>query len=316
MLEDDLRSTLRDRAAQPAVQPDLLDQVRGGIRRSNRRRAAVAGAAAVIVAAIAVPFAFTEEKSPPPVAPAIGWPAPQLQLPAFPFTPSWVPPGPDTADVGQLGPNLVLSYEEQQIQLEVGPVPGSWEMEGEEDHQVALNGTQATVRTGSYVDSRPGDRYVGIRWRLADGRWVQLNSFGPAKENDMLRFARGLREQPVPASPPPVTVAAAPPGLVVQQLTRENICLAPPAALSERDSGRGICVSVEVTSAEDKPQPEDEKITLNGRPAWISEGDDGPSELTSTLTGKRTLTIYLDREDVPLTREELIRFAEGVAVKR
>jgi hypothetical protein len=37
-------------------------------------------------------------------------------------------------------------------------------------------------------------------------------------------------------------------------------------------------------------------------------------ELTVQLDSKRVLSVAVDQEDVPLDREQLIRFAEGITV--
>jgi hypothetical protein len=320
MLEDDLRSTFAERAGEPAVQPDLLDEVRGGIRRANRRRAAALGAAALLVAAIAVPVALTGDRSPEP--PATAWRKPSLEPLPFPFTPAWTPPGVGAGRVEQAGPNAVLSYDDSpsgQLQVEVGPKPGAWEAEGE-DRTATVNGHPATVRivdVGVYEGNRPGDRYVGLRWKLADGRWVQLISSGPSTEDDVLRFARGLRSRNLPAGPAPFTVAAAPPDLVLQQLSQERMCLAPRAAAADRDGSRGICIGLMTASADEDPFADEElfggaePVTVAGRPGMVTTSG---TTLTARLDPERYLTVDVNQADVPLTRDELIRFAEGVAV--
>jgi hypothetical protein len=326
-LEDDLRTTLTERATEPAVRPDLLEQVRGGIRRSRRRRAAVLGAAALLVAAIAAPVVITQGPSPVPVPllpgpadPAAGWEQPRLDPPAFPLTPGWTPPGAGQPRVGQAGPSMLLSYEHgptAYLQVEVGPKPGDWEAEGDgADRSTTVSGRPAKVRTvapGVYQGVDPGDRYVGVRWRLADGRWVQLLSTGGTTETDVLRFARGLRLQAMPASPLPFAVATAPAGLRVQALAEWRLCLAPPALVAEK-GGRGICLSVIPVSEGEGPEEEDERLTVRGRPATLASNDEGPMRLTVPLEPERALTIDVTQEDVPLTREQLIRFAEGVTV--
>jgi hypothetical protein len=319
MLEDDLRATLRERAAEPSVRPDLLTAVRGGIRRSNRRWAAALGAAAALVAAIAVPVALRESPAPPPPAGPPAWGPPRVAPMPFPLTPGVAPAGLGRPFAGQKGPAALLTYEDVTrgvLSVEVGPEPGSWEAEGDgNDRQVMVGGRPATVRTvgaGVFDGARQGDQYVGVRWQLTDGRWVQVISTGPLGQAEVLQFVRGLRPEPLPGSPAPFTVAAAPPGLSLQFLTEGYLCLAPAAALTDQTSGRGICLDVNPGTAE--PEPEDERVTVAGRAATMAVSDEGPLALTMQLDGRRVLAIDVTREDVPLTREELIRFAAGVTV--
>jgi hypothetical protein len=326
MLEDDLRAMLRERADEPVPAPDLLDAVRGGIRRSDRRRRAVLGAAAVLAAMVAVPVAVAGDRSPapPPQGPApadpeAGWERPRLDLPLFPLTPGWTPPGLGAARVGRVGPNVLLVYGEsadRALELSVGPRPGEWWVEGD-DRAITVSGRPALIRTldaDVYQGNRPGDRYVGVRWRLADGRWAQLSSGSRNTEAEVLRFAAGLRPVATPPTPLPFGIATAPPGLVLQTLTTDELCLAPPETLTDGESGRGICLGMGTVSGQDEPSPEDERLTIHGRPATLEASDQGPETLNVRLDSKRLLSITVFQEDVPLTRDQLIRFAEGVTV--
>jgi len=328
MLEDDLRTTLREHADEPVVRPDLLDQVRAGIRRDNRRRVAVLGAAVLLVAVVAVPVAVTNGRAPDPVplqsAPAdpAGWERPRMDPPTFPLTPGWTPSGLGASRVGRAGPSVLLTYERgptEHVEVEVGPEPGAWWAEGDgSDRATTVSGRPAKVRVVGadvYQGMNPGeDQYVGIRWQLADGRWVQVGSEGHSTESDVLRFARGLRLRTVPASPVPFTVATAPAGLVLQTMTENYLCLAPAALLADRDGGRGVCIVVEPPGEDTKPAPEDERLTVGGRRATLSDNPEGPDSLTVPLDSRRVLTVYVKQEDVPLTREQLIRFAEGTTL--
>jgi hypothetical protein len=323
-LEDDLRVALRERAAAnpPDPQPDLLAGVHGGVRRAHRRRLAMIGAAAVLAVVVAVPVWLAGERSalptPPavpsvPVVPspsAVAWEPPRFEMPTFPLTPSWEPPGVGPGRVGRFGANLILAYEGSGVLgVDVGPVPGSWESEGEEDHRSTVNGRAATVRTGSWFDgAKPGERYVGVRWRLTDGRWVQLISFGPRTEEQVLRFARGLRPGVVPAAPAPFSFAEIPPGLTLQAVHGQNMCFStrPPAHYGSLE---GLCVSVDTESPETPPDPSDVLLTVGGRPARFST-----DTLRITLGNHRFLYVRADQETVPLTSDELVRFAGGIRI--
>ncbi|MEU8233096.1 hypothetical protein AB0C12_26250 [Actinoplanes sp. NPDC048967] len=326
MLEDDLRAMLRERADAPVPAPDLLEAVRGGIRRSGRRRRAVLVAAAVLATAVAVPVAISGDRPPAPVPqepapadPVAGWQRPRLDLPVFPLTPGWTPPGAGTARVGRVGPNVLLIYgdsADRSMELSVGPKPADWWVEGE-DRATTVHGRPALIRTldaDVYQGNRPGDRYVGVRWQLADGRWAQLGSGSRNTEAEVLRFADGLRPVAMPPTPLPFGIATAPPGLVLQTLTTDYLCLAPPATLTDGESGRGICLGLGTVSGQDEPSPEDERLTIGGRPATLESSDQGPGTLNVRLDAKRLLSIAVEQADVPLTRDQLIRFAEDITV--
>jgi hypothetical protein len=322
-LEDDLRLALRERAAeQPDPQPDLLAGVHSGVRRAGRRRAAMIGAAAVLAVVVAVPVWLAGERTARPTPPAVPspstspspqamvWEQPRIELPTFPLTPGWEPAGIGPGLVGRRGTNVTLTYERSGVLgVEVGPVPGGWENEGEETHRSTVNGRAATVRTASQFDgSEPGDRYVGVRWRLADGRWVQLISFGKRTEAQVLRFARGLRPEVLPASPAPFTFAEVPPGLTLQFVDAQYMCLSPRPP-SDNHSLEGLCVGVDTESSQEPPQPTDVRLTVGGRPATF--GADG---LRIALGNDRFLYVTTDTEIVPLDSDDLVRFAEGIRI--
>ncbi|MEU8615328.1 hypothetical protein AB0C29_45835, partial [Actinoplanes sp. NPDC048791] len=250
---------------------------------------------------------------------AAGWQRPRFDLPVFPLTPGWTPPGAGTARVGRVGPNVLLIYgdsADRAMELSVGPQQGEWWVEGD-DRATTVNGRPALIRTldaDVYQGNRPGDRYVGVRWQLADGRWAQLGSGSRNTEAEVLRFADGLRPVAMPPTPLPFAIATAPPGLVLQTLTTDYLCLAPPATLTDGESGRGICLGLGTVSAQDKPSAEDERLTIGGRPATLEASDQGPGTLNVRLDKKRLLSIAVEQADVPLTRDQLIRFAEGITV--
>jgi hypothetical protein len=100
----------------------------------------------------------------------------------------------------------------------------------------------------------------------------------------------------------------------MQTMTEDQLCLAPPALLADRKAGRGICLTVLPTSEGEEPDAEDERLTIGGRAATLASNDEGPMALTIPLAGERALRIDVTQEDVPFTRAQLIRFAEGVTV--
>ena len=338
-LEDELRLTLREEAARPAVRPDLVEQVRVGVRRDRRRRIATAGAAALLAAAVAVPVllaarpqATVEQAAPgttalPGAVPAPGtmpvtpsqapgpsgqaWERARLDLPTFPLTPGWVPGGVGPRRVDRMGPSLLLRYDDRRggvLSAELGPEPGSWEVEGEEDHRSTVGAAPATVRTSRTFDgAAPGDRYVGVRWQRPDGQWVLVLSFGARTEAEVLRFARSLRPAPVPASPAHFELTAVPPGLTLSYLSADFVCLTPPPVTRETMQ-QGLCVGV--ATVEEPAQGV--RLTVAGRPATFTS----PSELRVELGAGRALTVSVDPDAMDLSSDDLVRVAAGVRIAR
>jgi hypothetical protein len=331
-LEDDLRTVLRDRAAEPATQRNLLDMVHTGVRRDRRRRTALVGGAAALtlVAVVAGPTLLADRSSRPPqpptasvvpTTPAVAqWDQPDWKQPTFPLVPGWLPKGAGRPEVLQLGANVLLEYEwpGSVLDVEVGPVAGSWGAEEEEEHPGTVNGRSATVRTSSDTDpGTPGDhRYVGVRWRLADGRWVQVASFGPRSEAQVLRFARELRPGSVAAAAAPFTFAEVPPGLTLQHQNREAMCLVPRGQPLETDDEsaesrlqpRGLCLhlSKEPFTSEDAQ----ETLSVAGRRAAYS-----PDGLRFVLDlGAGWILDVSWNDETPLTRADVIRLVSGIRV--
>lgn len=323
-LEDDLRVALRERAAAnpPDPQPDLLAGVHSGVRRADRRRLAMIGAAAVLAVVVAVPVWLAGERSARPTPPAVPspsvspspqamvWVQPRFELPTFPLKPGWEPAGVGAGRVGRLGTNVALTYEGSGVLgVEVGPVPGSWENEGEKTYRSTVDGRLATVRTADWFDgAKPGERYVGVRWRLADGQWVQLISFGPRTDAEVLRFARGLRAGMLPSSPAPFTFAEVPRGLTLQYADGPYMCFSSRPPRDNR-SLEGLCAYVDTVSPEEAPQSAGASLTVGGRPATFDV--DG---LRISLGNHRFLHVSTTAEIVPLTSDELVRFAEGIRI--
>ncbi|MET8151223.1 hypothetical protein ACIBSW_21075 [Actinoplanes sp. NPDC049668] len=330
-LEDDLRTVLRDRAAEPASRPDLLGLVNAGVARDRRRRAVIAGgsAALALAAVVAVPVALAGGSERPPRPPAaspsaspVAWDVPGWEQPAFPLAPSWLPDGAGRPEVILMGTNTVLQYEwpGSVLSAEVGPVPGTWESEGEEDHPGSVGGRRATVRTAGDSDAgTPGGQpYVGVRWRLADGQWAQVVSFGPRTEAQVLRFAAGLRPGRVAGEAAPYTFAEVPPGLTLQHQSPGNVCLAPrdePVPGTDdpeffKRSPHGLCLVT--TEGPFDPAEADETLAIGGRRAAYFAG---AGLLRIELPAGRVLELDWDAERIPLTRDDIVRFAEGVRVK-
>ncbi|MEV4350488.1 hypothetical protein AB0J83_39025 [Actinoplanes sp. NPDC049596] len=323
-LEEDLRTTLHERATQHVPQPDLLGAVGAGIRRDRRRRQALAAggaAVAIAVVAVAVPALRPDDTGPPPAPPAhsesppakmdLSWP--KVPVVAFPMLPHWVPAGLGEPGVTRLGPNTRLDYTKgtQVLSAEIGPLQPDWEVEAEQEHMTTVNGRPAVVHaSGSYDGSRPGDRFVGVRWQLPDKRWVQVLSLGPTTEADVLRFAEGLSTGSVPAPPTAFRVGAVPPQLALQHQSTDTTCLAPAAEAARERQPTGLCVTL-TDEAEPPPGPS-EKLSINGNPADYYAG---VADLQIHLPNGKDLDITWDPESVPLTHEEAVHFATGIEAK-
>ncbi|MBM2614443.1 hypothetical protein JIG36_02575 [Actinoplanes sp. LDG1-06] len=320
-LEEELRATLEDRATRPSPHPDLWENVAAGVwRRRRRQRAAAVGAAALaLAAAAAVPPLLAQRAhrpppAPPAVTPTVDWVVPNWPRPAFPMHPSWLPPGTGEGEVSLLGPNTHLVYETDSsiLSAEVGPLLAYWEVEALGHHTTKVNGRNAEVRTAdTYDGAAPGDEYVGVRWRLADGRWAQVLSFGKRTESEVLRFARGLTAGSVEAPPPPFTFETVPPGYTLQQQFEGYMCVAPAQAAAKDRNSVGVCVLV--TSELEPPDTPGEPGTVNGLPATYYSDT---RQLTVELAPGRHLQMTWDQGDAALlTREEAFRFAEGIRVQ-
>ena len=145
----------------------------------------------------------------------------------------------------------------------------------------------------------------GCAGSSADGRWAQLLSFGPRTESQVLRVARSLRAQPLPASPAPFRLAEVPGGLTLSFASARYLCLSPPPLTETMP--QGLCVGVEPAPEE---RPIGSRVMIAGRPAVFA----GDSELQIDLGGKQMLTVTADPEMIDLTADELVRFATGVEV--
>ncbi|WP_436533692.1 hypothetical protein [Actinoplanes sp. HUAS TT8] len=318
-LEEDLRTTLRDRAADAAPQPDLWSSVTDGVRRDQRRRrtlVAVAAALVVGAASATIPLlGHDRAPNPPVVQPTDRWAPPSWPEPAFPMRPTWVPGNAGTASVAVFGPNVHLEYrnaDEAIISAEIGPLQADWETEAEQTGSTTVNGRPAEVhRSSQYDGSGPADRYVGIRWQQPDGRWISVLSWGPRTEADVLRFAEGLRDTgTVPAGKAPFTLATVPPGLTLAQQSDGLMCLAPPDVASrQRQGGNPVCIGIEDSDGVSL-EPPLENMTINGRHAVYYEE---LHQMVITWSATQDVFITWDQQMVPFTRDDAIRLANGIS---
>ncbi|WP_430790653.1 hypothetical protein [Actinoplanes sp. G11-F43] len=323
-LEDDLRVTLLDRAAAPLPPADLLAGVDTGVRQARRRRmsAVAAGAVLVVAASLTAPLIGRGSGRPAPLtgesaAPADAvWGGPWQAAPTFALRPGWLPDGSGPAEIFRMGPNRLAQWDRDGLLLsaEVGPVEPAGEVEAERERSAAVDGRPATVSlSDTYDGAETGDRYVGVRWRLADGDWAQVVSLGSLTESEVLRFAESLgdAEGVLTSGPADFTVAESPPGLVPQFEGTGTLCLATPRQAEQHREPHGMCVNV--LDEPHTPQPEEEKLVAGGRD-WYRFED--ASNVNADLGDGRSLSVSWDPEVVTLSTPDIVRFIAGIAVRR
>jgi hypothetical protein len=330
-LDEELRDTLRVRAAFMTDGGELLESVRDrGHRADVRRRwfvvmaGLVAVATTVTVAAVR-PFAApaprpptspgptpspTRTPLPAGVVPIVLGPA-RITLPAFPFTPGWVPSGLGRRWTGIVGSRAVLEYGyggPRSLRLSVDTMAYQWDWEA---------ASESTVQIGSYPAAlRKGAAFIGLTWQLDDGRWLTVDG-SEVSLADALRFARDLRPQPLPPPEMPFTLAWAPDGFVLQFVGSEGLCLAPATWPPADNSANGFCVAV--SSNDYAPPPQSRPITLAGWSGYVLRELGYWLHVALQLPDGRLLSIEATggrtgRESVYISDADLERFVEGVAV--
>ncbi|MEU4619682.1 hypothetical protein AB0G04_06855 [Actinoplanes sp. NPDC023801] len=330
-LEEDLRATLHERAA-AAMPPtnDLMTNINLGVRRDVRRRRLVAGGAAVlaVVTALAVPMIvrggdvrprpMPATSLPPSPAPSEEWDGPTTPSASFSLMPGWAPTGLGAGKVLQLGPNELLQFERagRVLSVEVGPLQPDRGEDTEEEHTADVGGRRATVRTlVGYDGAKRGDRFIGVSWRTPEtGLWVQVLSWGPLTEAEVLRFARGLsqRDGAVASGPALLDFAEVPPGrFVTQFFSRSTVCFAPGGQRYPTRLPEGLCV--ELLNEPSEPLGAGESLTVRGEKAALDmEG----GSMTVDLSADRHLAIRWDTEKLPFSRADILRFATGITLHR
>ncbi|GIF13630.1 hypothetical protein [Actinoplanes teichomyceticus] len=321
-LEEELRTTLRDRAAVPAPQPELWATVAAAVHRDRRRRRVVAVGAvvAVIAAGAAAPVLRHQRTDPRPAVPATtttsaapGWPTP-----VFPLRPTWMPPGLDTYPfVAQMGPNRRLEYRNADgsvLATEVGPLQADWETEAERVYTARVHGRDAEVHVAqTYDGADAGERFAGVRWRLADGRWVSVLSWGERSDADVLRFARGLAGGHIAAREPvPYTLPFVPAGLVPQTWSDTVLCLAPPRIAAAERRPDGLCFDLTDDAGFD-PASATESWTVDGRRVAYEPDAAG---LVVEWGGDSQITVNWDPRQIRLRHDEVVRLAAGIRPAR
>jgi len=336
-LDEELRDTFRFRAASAPDGNTLLIAVRDRSHRADVRRrwfvvmaGLIAVATTVTVAAVR-PFAAPAPQPPttpgptptptpslPPGTVPIVLAAANISLPAFPFTPGWVPAGLGPRWTGIVGPEARLGYGyggPKLLSLAVDTVPYDYDWEGSGQTTTAQIGKySATVRHGT-TDS--GGPLFGVSWQIDDGRWLTVQSF-EIPFTDTIQFARDLRPEPLSASEMPFTLALAPQGFALSLVDPYGLCLAPPTWPPQRRTSLGLCVSVSNDEYQFQPRV-DTPVLMAGLVGLIQRGKSGLT-LRLELADGRMLQVsthdeYDTQQYVHISDADLERFVEGVTAR-
>ncbi|GAA4607029.1 hypothetical protein BJY16_006118 [Actinoplanes octamycinicus] len=314
-LEDDLRTTLLDRAATPAPAPDLWASVTAGVQRDRRRRRTVVAvaAAAVVAAGAAVPALLHDRQRAAPSTPAASVaPTPAAPPVIFPLRPTWTPSWLDTGSftVTRMGPNVRMDFTRDiMLSTEIGPLRGDWEVEATDVDQVDIHGQTAELRSaGTYDGAGPGDRFTGVRWRLPDGRWITVLSMGRMTRDELLQYARGLAGGRRPALlGAPFTLPFVPSGLVVQFEAEDALCFASPRVAATERQPSGLCLTVDTDRWDHADAGE--TWDIGGRQvAYYPEA----ASLSVQWGGDTAIDVTWDPEEIPLTHEQVVQLAAGL----
>ncbi|AEV85110.1 hypothetical protein ACWT_4086 [Actinoplanes sp. SE50] len=318
-LEDDLRTTLLDRAERPAPHPDLLSAVTAGIHRNRRRRRALAAVAVVAVAAAAgTPLVLRHHPAPRPgpAATASVTPArPVYEAPTFPLRPGYLPAGIDASYgsvVTQLGPNLRLensSGDADVLSIEEGPIRPDPETETPDSTTTVIQDRPASLHvTGHYDGARHGDTYVFVQWQRTDGTWVTVQSWGPRDSGTVRSIAQHLTGGArIPAVPTPFSLPFAPPGLILQYLGADQMCLATPDKAARERNPTGLCVTMQQGAFD--PDGATDTWKVNGRRvAYLPDA----ASLIIEWGGDTQIEVGWDPQDIPLTHDQVVELSEGL----
>ncbi|GAA2692148.1 hypothetical protein [Actinoplanes palleronii] len=319
-VEEDLRTTLRDRADQAAPLPDLWAAVTAGVRRDQRKRRTLAAVAAVAVVAagITVPTLLHDRGTDRlPAAPPTASPA-TFPAPVFPLRPTWLPAGVPTAfastwTITQMGPNVRMEYTEGTtvLGIEIGPLQADWETEATDIHQADVLSRPAEVHVApGYDGSGAGERFVGVRWKMPATRWISVLSWGKLTEADVLRVARNLAagEHIVSGYPAPFSFPSSPPGLVLQHQSDSTMCLAPPALVAQQRQPAGLCASLQEGEGFN-PGSATETWSIEGR--RIAYDQDGHSLLIE-WGGDTQISVDWDPAVITLSHDQVVALADGL----
>jgi hypothetical protein len=288
----------------------------------------------------------------PPAASAPLVPATDLELPDFPFTPGWIPPGVTGPyyhhlPFGETGEGL-RSYLSSLDHYDPATGWQAWrvevtdqdygltldkledqshdfdEDETEVEPPIPLTRQAATVR-GKDAVLLSNQTAAYLSWQHSDEQWV-LVSGGPAQ--DVIRYAEELVEQPFPARTP-FAFDLLPDGAQLEWTSAHAMMFEP----STRAPG-AVIEAVEVTLLRGVPGMDlDCPLSLEDLPAEEQPDDPGECPLPrqpvqvgghdAELVGDHMVVVYLQdglalkvetAGSLALAGEDLLRFAAGIQV--
>ncbi|HLV58004.1 MAG TPA: hypothetical protein VKY81_03925 [Natronosporangium sp.] len=324
-----LGETLRSYAAHAPEAAGLLDAVRDRIDRHRRARtlATTGVATAVVVALVATALVVrtpADDREPVmPAEPSVLAP-PSFELPTFPFTPGWEPPGAGEPYALVDGPvaSLVVRHvdgREPLVDVDVEQ-PGTFVLA--ERYTLRNGGGPETVR------GHPAGFFsiygrAGVHWRDDTGRLVVVSSARGLSFPTLMRFAEELQERPFPVRSP-VTLDLVPRGAVPVTVTPGALtfALAPDRSLAPDGSPVAGGPTLELLllhpdraaawrrSVEGRLHDQQDEVRVGSHDGLLMQGPTG-----------RTLHVFLSDEFVlhvrergtpVLSRNDLLRFAAGV----
>jgi hypothetical protein len=320
-----LRETLASYADQAPNNAGLTVAARDRAdERRRNRHLATAGMAVVAAAGVGlVGWAVWPETAVQPVTPAE--PSvlvePTFELPAFPFTPGWAPPGAAEPYATLDGPILVLTHPHQDggpppVEVFVQPpgldiLPSQLGMAGGyypvEDQTLRGYPLGSFVTTGGYA----------VAWRDEEGTLVVVNTERELSHHDLVQYAEELIEQPLPVTSP-FTFDLLPAGAEPVVMRRDTVSFALQAGDLGARSGELTVALRDVDQSDARlygnaafwGEHHRERIQVGDHAAEYREGV-GARSLRVFLPEDLVLDVYTS--GVPaLSRDDLVRFAAGV----
>lgn len=377
-IETTLRETLHSRSAGVPDRPGLLvaAEARASRLHRHRRVAGVGMAAAAVALVLAAPAALqgildstggpggaaqpecggrSSPSPPPPGQPAQGQTGSEslvpatFEIPTFPFTPGWAPPGTKEPFAYTAGELRYLWHEydvgRNVFSARVSPDdPATWPDEVSDDaseEQVTVRCLPGVLRWMGEVDD---NRHIELTWQEQPDLWVTVSGGTP---DELLRYAESLTEVPFPVRPP-FTMDLVPRDAELRSVQ--------PDAMWFVDRDEDVCAALERLSPSEAaeqafryeragtPCETGEFIVrlFRGGPGADVPGNflpsDGPisgdeplppretiqvGDRQAELIGDHNLHVFLDGGlalgvtalgTLALSREDLVRLAEGVQV--
>jgi len=328
-LDNELRGTLRTHADDAPSGADMLAGVRVRAHRLEvRRRVGVTGlAAAAVGVAVGAAFALapvptsgppTGVGAPPTTTPpssaavsSVALAAPAFAAVTFPLDPTWTPPGLGTPTVGRSAAQVRLIYLGEQtsgLMATAGDELSPADWTPVTTQQVTVRSRPATLTTGTNSEGNPVAR---ITWQLANQQWIDVLGTGLTKAQ-VKQYADGLDPQPMDPSLLPVVLELAPVGyeIAFQEMHGQPdefyFCLSP-ASEVDGDSETWLCLA-----RRDFEPTNGEPVQVGPDPGEIVRADGNVQVIVHRPGFEFAVT---ENENGPLSEEDLIRYAAGVAAR-